>query len=427
MLLSAVIICCIVIVNAESSLNSYSLTGDNNGYDYGSTDYNNADYSSTVVANNGYLGSKDSYLNGGNFYNDRDTGYKLSNHVGSHSLINGGNQGNIGSDMASSYSKYPTNDHGSDYSGYSKTYENPDGDSYSLSNHAASNPFKGYSGFTSNVEHGFNAYSGGSVQKDSDFGQYTAGSNSNSQRIPAYSAHNKPTMLENYSEDTADSDVRAQGYHGFSGISSYSESDHIYPPYPPAGEYPFGKQKDGLYSNLKGGNKYNDIHSMSTATRYTRGNAGHSSHNHGASSLYLSSSGPSGHLSKTHGSGVYYSTGKPYKYGYKYSSRYAPNSGITYLTRERDSHYTPYGKGSGKVIIIKDSRPSYANMYSDSPYIGAPGGYRSKSSGFMSAYSSSPNFDRYGGTSSNYDDGSIIPRRFRASGGPMILQKTVYS
>ncbi|XP_032666241.1 uncharacterized protein LOC116841891 [Odontomachus brunneus] len=420
MLLNAVIICCIVVVNAEPPLNSYSLTGDNNGYDYSNVDYNNA------VANNGYLGSKDSYLSGGSFYNDRDTGHKLSNHISSHSSINDVNQASIGSDTGNSY-KYPMNDH---EGGYSKTYENPEGDSYSLSNHATSIPFRAYSSPNSNLDSNFKTYSGGSVQRDTDFGQYAAGSSSNSQRVLPYPGYNRPVMLENYAESTSDGDIRAQGYHGSSGAQSYSESDHVYPPYPPAspaGEYPFGKQKDGPYSNLKGGNKYNDIHSIPSETRYTRGNAGHAGHNHGVSSPYLSGSGPSGYLSKTYGSAVYYSAGKPYKYGYKYSSRYAPNSGVTYLTR--DSHYAPYGKGGGKVIIIKDSRPSYASLYSDEPSYIAGGGYRSKSGGFMNAagYSASPNFDGYSGGSS-YVDGPTVPRRYRASGGgPMLVQKTIYS
>lgn len=398
----------------------YSLTADNNGYS--NVDYNNA--------NNGYLGSKDSYLSGGSFYNDRDIGHKLSNHIDSHSF-NDGNQASIGSDVGNSYSKYSVNDHEGDYSGYSKTYENPDGDSYSLSNHATSVPFRAYSSSNKNVDQNFNTYSGGSAQKDSDFGQYAAGSSSNSQRIPPYPGYTRPVMLENYAEDTSDGDVRAQGYHGSSGVQSYSESDHVYPPYPPAGptgEYLFGKQKDGPYSNLKGGNKYNDIHSIPSETRYTRGNTGHAGHNHGVSSPYLSGSGPSGYLSKTYGSAVHHSAGKPYKYGYKYSSRYAPNSDVTYLMRERDSHYAPYGKGGGKIVIIKDSRPSYASVYSDEPSYIVGGGYRSKSGGFMSAagYSASPNFDGYSGGSS-YADGPTIPRRYRTSGGPMLVQKTIYS
>lgn len=394
----------------------FSLTGDNNEYDYSNT-----------VSNNGYIGSKDSYLNSEHFYNDKDVDHKLSNHIGSYSLINGGNQGSTGSDMGTSYSKYTVNDHGGDYSGYSKTYENSNSDSYSLSNHAASIAFRGYPDFSNNAEANFNTYSGGSAHKDSDFGQYAAGSNSNSQKILPYAGYAKPIMLENYSENIANSEVRAQGYHGSTNAPSYSESDHVYSPYPPVGpvgEYPFGKQKDSLYGNLKDSSKYNDIRSMPTETRYTRENMGYSGQNRGTSSPYVSGSG---YLSKMHGSGVYYSAGKPYKYGYKYMSRYAPNSGVTYLTR--DSHYIPYGKSSGKVIIIKDNRPNYASVYSDERYIGAGGGYRNKNSGFISAsgYSASPNFDGYSNTGSNYNEGPVIPRRYRASGGPMFLQKTIYS
>lgn len=398
----------------------YSLTGDNNGYDYSNADYSNADYSN-AVANNGYFGSKDSYVNSGSFYNNRDTGHKLSNHVGSHSLINGGNQGSIGSDIGNGY-KYPVNEQADDYSGYLKTYENPDSDSHSLSSHATSVPFKGYSGSNNHAETSFTAYSGGSVHKDSDFGQYAAGSSSNGQRVAPYPGYARPLMLDNYS----DSDVRAQGYHGSSGGSSISESEHAYFPYPsagPAGEYPFGKQKDGPYGSSKGGNKYNDIHSVPSETRYTRGNAGHSAHNHGTSSPYLP-----GYSSKTHGSGVYYSAGKPYKYGHKYSARHVPNSGGTYLTRERDAgHYASYGKGGAKFIIIKDGRRSYASVYPDqSAHVGGTGGgYRSKSGAFVNAAGYSANFDGYGG---NHDDvGLTIPRRYRTGGGPMLLQKTVYS
>ncbi|EFN77069.1 prisilkin-39 [Harpegnathos saltator] len=416
MLLNAVVLCCIVVVSAESPLNGYSLSGDNNGYDYSTVDYSNA------AANNGYFGSKDSYLNAASFYHDRDTGHKLSNHIGGHSPINGDSQANTGSDLGSSYSKYSASDHGADYSGYSKTYDSTDGDSYSLSNHAAPTAFRGHSGSHNNAEPSFNAYSGGSVHKEPDFGQYAAASGSSSQRLPSYPGY-RPIVLDNYPDGTAESDVRAQGYHGSSGAPSYSESDHVYPPYSPAGpasEYPFGKQKDSLYGSLKGGNKYNDIHSVPGETRYTRGNAGHSSHNHGVSSPYLSGSGPSGHLSKTHGSGVYYSAGKPYKYGYKYSSRYAPNSGVSYLSRERDSHYAPYGKGSGKVIVIKDSRPSYASVYADEPLY--MGGYRSKSGTFINAAGYSANFDGYGAGGGSYDDGPVVPRRYR----PLLMQKTIY-
>lgn len=364
-------------------------------------------------------------MSGGSFYNNRDSDHKLSNHIGSHSLINGGHQAGLGSNMGDSYSKYPVNDYEGDYSGYSKTYETPDDDSYSLSTQATSIPSRGYSSSNNKADPSFNSYSSGSFQKNSDFGQYAAGSNSNSQRIPSYPGYtSRPAvMLENYAEGTVDSETHTQGYHGASGTPSYSESDQVYPPYPsvdPAGEYLFGKQKGGPYGSLKGGNRYNNIHSMPSEMRYTRGNAGQASYNHGVSSPYLSGSGPGGYLSKAYGSSVYSSAGKPYKYGYKYLSRYAPNSGVTY-TRERDSHYaTPYyGKPGGKVIIIKDNRPSYMNLYPDEPsYMN---GYRSKSGGLMGAasYPALPNIDIY--------EGSTLPRRYRATNGPTVVQKTVYS
>lgn len=276
-----------------------------------------------------------------------------------------------------------------------------------------SSPFRGYSG--SNGESTFNTYSSGSAaqHKDTDFGQY-ASSNSNSKRIPAFPGYSRP-ILENYPEGSDHNNV--QGYHG----SSHSESDHAFSPYSPAGlEYSFGKQKDELY---KGSNKYSDTYSIPSETRYTRGNAGHAghaNHNHDLSP-YISSSGLSGYFPKTHGSAnVWYSSGKPGKYSYKYLSRYAPNT-VTYLSRERDGYYTPFNKGGGKLIIIKDTRPSYAggHMYSDEPSY-AVSGYRSRNTG----YATSSNFDGYSGNSS-YDDGPTMLRRYRNTGG-LLLQKAVY-
>ncbi|XP_012219447.1 probable ATP-dependent RNA helicase ddx17 [Linepithema humile] len=401
MLLSAVIICCVIVANAEPPLNSYSYTGDSNGYDY------------NTVTNNGYLSSKDSYQNSGNFYGAGDTSHKLSNHIGGHSLINAGNQGSIGGDVGNSYKGYSANEQGSEYGGYSNPYENSENsDSYTRT--VTSTPFRGYSGSNSG-ESTFNAYSSGpAAHKDTDFGQYASSSSSNSKRIPAFPGYPRP-ILENYPEGSDHSNV--QGYHGSSG-SSYPESDHAFSPYSPSGlEYSFGKQKDEPY---KGGNKYSDVYSIPSETRYTRGNAGHASHNHDVPP-YISSSGPSGHLLKMHGSGnVWYSSGKPGKYSYKYLSRYAPNTGVTYLSRDRDGYYTPFNKGGGKLIIIKDTRPSYAggHVYSDEPSYA--GGYRSKSAG----YATSPNFSGYSGNSS-YDDGPAMLRRYRNAGG-LLLQKAVY-
>jgi len=133
-------------------------------------------------------------------------------------------------------------------------------------------------------------------------------------------------------------------------------------------------------------------------------------------------SGSSGLSSPFKAHGIY-SSGKPSKYGYKYLSRYAPNSGVTYLSRERDGYYVPYGKNSGKIIVIKDNSPS--RVYSKEPlYAGSNINYRSKS-GFANGFSASSNFDGYTG-SSNYDDGPAILRRYRTSGSPMFVQKSIY-
>lgn len=391
----------LIVFQFKHFIAGYSYTGDSNGYDY------------NTVTNNGYLGSKDSYQNNGNFYGVGDSSQKLSNHISSHSF-NAGNQGGIGSDIGNSYKGYSANDQGSEYGGYSNNpYENSENsDSYTRSTSA---PFRGYSG--SNGESTFNAYSSGSsaTHKDTDFGQYAASSTSSSKRIPAFSGYSRP-ILENYPEGSDHSNM--QGYH--SAGSSYSESDHAYSSYSPGGlEYSFGKQKDELY---KGGNKYSDIYSIPSETRYTRGNAGHANHNHDVPS-YMSSSGSSGHFLKVHGPGnVWYSSGKPDKYSYKsYLSRYAPNTGVTYLSRERDGYYTPFSKGGGKLIIIKDTRPSYAggHVYSDEPSYA--GGYRSKSTG----YGTSPNFSGYSGSNNSYDDGPTMLRRYRNVGG-LLVQKAVY-
>lgn len=240
--------------------------------------------------------------------------------------------------------------------------------------------------------------------------------------MPAYSEYSRPA-IENYSGDSINSNV--QGYLGSSSSSTYSENDHVYPPYLPGGltsEYSFGKQKDVLY-NLKDSNKYNDIYSIPSETRFTRGNVGHVSHNHDVSP-YLSSSRPSNHFSKAHTSGIY-SIGKPNKYSYKYLSRYAPNNGATYSSRERNGYYAPYGKDSRKIIVIKDSRPSYTGrIYSDEPsYAGSNGSYRSKSGTFMNSYSAS-NVDPYSGSSSNYNENPTVSRRYRI-GGPMLVKRAI--
>ncbi|XP_011162703.2 prisilkin-39 [Solenopsis invicta] len=411
MLLSAVVICCMIVANAESPLNGYSFTGtDGNAYDYGNT-----------VTSNGYLGSKDSYQNGGSFYGAGDANQKLSNYVGSHSLINGGNQaGTGGSDVGNSYNGYSAN--GNEYAGYSNTYEKSVSESYTTPARATSIPHRGYIG-SNNAESTFNAYSSDLVNKDPDFGQYAASSSSSSssssKRIPAYPGYLRPTRVsDNYPE--ASTDIGVQGYRGPSGSSSYSESDHAYAPYSQSGltsEYLFGKQKNDPL-NLKGGNKYSGVYSIPSETRFTRGNSGHVSYNRDVPSFM---SGLISHISKTHG---IHSSVKPSKYGSKYLSRYAPNNDVTYLSRDRDGYYMPYSKGGGKVIVIKNNSPSYANrVYSDEPlYASSIGGYRSKS-GFATSYSASP-FDGYTGSSS-YDDGPAIIRRYRS--GPMLVQRPIYA
>lgn len=398
----------------------YSLTGDNNGYDY-----------SNGVNNNGYLGSRDNYQNDENFYGATgDVSNKLSSHIGSHLLINGDNQGGVGSDAGNGYDKYSANDHGSEYAGYYKGYENPDGgDSYNAAAHSASSAqFGGYSGSNNNGESTFNAYSSGSTHKDSDFGQYAAGGSGNNQRLPlSYLGYLRLAALENYPETTADSDVQRYQQQGSSGAPSYADSNRAYPPYSPNDSTnEFGKQKNQLY-NLKGGNKYRDIYSaIPTEMRYTRGHA--TSHTRDATP-YLPGPASSTHLSKTYGSNVY-SSGKPYKYGYKYLSRYGPNSGATYSSRERDGHYASYNKGNGKIVLMKDGKLNYfagGPFYADEPlYAGGSAGYRSKSGGYTSAGGLSNNYDRYSGAGNNYDDGLVMLRRYRTNGGHMIMQRAAY-
>ncbi|EZA57814.1 hypothetical protein X777_00916 [Ooceraea biroi] len=392
-----------VFLSKHHSIVGYStFTGDSNVYDY-----------SNSVTNTGYLGSKDGYQNIESFYGagDAANNHKLSNHISSHSLINAANQGNIGGDAENNYNGYSANNHGSEYAGYSNTYENSDRDTYVLSTRATPTSFRGYSGHSNNEEPAFNAYSSGSVRQDSNFAQYSG----DNKRIPAYSRYSKP-VLENYPEDSADSD--AQGYHDSSDSPGYSDGDQsTYPRYSPGGpigEYSFGKQKGGPYG-FKDRNKYGDAHSAASEMRYTRGNAGRVSHNRDVSS-HLSDSRPSGQFFNAQG----VSSGKPNKYSYKYLSRYTPNSGVSYLLRERDAYYAPYGKGNGKILIIKESRPSHA--HSESSY-GDNGGYRGKNGG----YATLSNFDRYGGSSNNYDDGPTMPRRYRYAVGPMVIQRTVYS
>jgi len=324
--------------------------------------------------------------------------------------------------VGSNYNGYSANDHGGEYAGYSNTYENSDRNTYSLPTRATPTSFRGYSDRNNKLNLAFNsAYSSGIPQQDSDFGQYKS---NNNKRIPAYSGYSNP--LEHYAEDSANSD--SQGYRDSSDSASYSESDQVYPPYSssePTSEYSFGKQKGGPYNNFnKGHNKYSDVYQTASETRYTRGNAAHINHNRDVPS-YLPDSRTNGQFLKAHSvSSAYEASGKPNKYSYKYISRYAPNSGLTYLSRERDTYYAPYGKGSGKIIIIKEKRPSHA--YSEPSYTDN-NGYRGKNGGFMGGYSTLSNFDGYTSGSSNYNDGANVHRRYRYAGGPMILQKTVYS
>lgn len=401
----------------------HSYTGDSNGYDYSNTG-----------TNNGYLGSKDSYQNGGNFYAGGN--HEVSNYVGNghSSLINSENQGNIEGDSYSGYSS--SNNHESEYAGYSNTYENSNSDSYILSTRATPTSFRGYSN-NNNGDSAFKAYSSdSSIYKDSDFGnQYaTSSSTVNNKRTPYSAGYSRPTMLKNYQKGSVSEGL--QGYHDSSDVSSYSENDHVYSSYLPdnlAGEHSFGRQRDGPYG-LKSGGKYNDVYPMLSETRYTRGNtgnignAGHMSYNHDISSY---ASRPNNYFSKT--PGAYFSSGKPSKYyGYsKYLSRHAPNSGMTYyLSRDRDDYYAPssYGKGGGKVIIIKNNRPGYdgGHVYSDEPSLYS-GSYRSKSGGLMTGYSASPTFDGYNAGSDGYDDSRTLTRRYRNSGGPLLVQRSIYS
>jgi len=326
--------------------------------------------------------------------------------------------------VGSNYNGYSANDYGSEYAGYSNTYENSNRNTYSLPTRATPTSFRGYSDYNNKLNLAFNAYSSGIAQQDSDFDQYKS---NNKKRRPAYSGYSNSAVLEHYAEDSTDSD--SQGYHDSSDSASYSENDQVYSPYSSGestSEYSFGKQKGGPYNNFnKGHNKYSDVHPTASETRYTRGNAVHVNHNRDVPS-YLSDSRANGQqILKAHGmSSAYAASGKPSKY--RYNSRYAPNSGLAYLSRERDAYYAPYGKGSGKIIIIKEKRPSHA--YTSEPsYADNNAGYRSKNGGFMDAYSTLSNFDGYGGSNGNYNDGMNVPRRYRYAGGPMILQKTVYS
>ncbi|XP_017763043.1 PREDICTED: uncharacterized protein LOC108552873 [Eufriesea mexicana] len=353
-----------------------------------------------------------------------------------HSLTNSKSQENLEESLrSSSYSGFSPSSHSTSFSSYSGGSRDNFASSPYFVNNAAQSNYDSYSSGSSNGDSTFDAYNQGSDQVGSDFNQFTA----NKHKNPSYTrfSDNLPgaSSTGSYPELGTESSFRGE-YSGDSLRSHMSHNaafmdgaDHSLnreasnPFNSPNNDYSYGKPKDTLYGGGVGGsNKFmSDAYSLQPETRYVRGNHGNMGRDY--TSMFLSNSGNTP-FSNVRGSIGVYGSGKINKYN-KYLGDYASSAGLNYLSKEQDADYLfgNYGKGSGKLTLIKDGRPG---GYSSQTYLGGPsyvskivGGYKSKPS-YMSSYpSSSPvGYSSVSGShnsfSNSYADGPLL-RRYRSS------------
>lgn len=371
--------------------------------------------------------SKDGHRENTDFYGGGNSG---------HSLTAGRSQGNLEESLRqSSFGGFSPSSHHSTFQAYSGSTRENLGTSPYFMNDAAQSSFESYMN-GNNGDTNFEGYTQGTDQAGSDFGQFS-------------SSKHKGSMFTRYSDNLPGasnvgsfSDVvpESSSFREFSGDAfkghlsgGYMEGDQAYNKEPSlfggsAGDYSFGKHKEGTFGT-GGSNKYmNDVFSPHSDTRYVRGNHGGMSREYG--SPVYSSNPASSHYSSLRGSSSLYSPGKYSKYN-KYSGDYVPNAGLNYLSKDQDADYLlgNYGKG-GKITAFKESRPS---SYNGQAYLGGPSymnkSYKSKPS-FVSysnsppiGYSSMPSLHSSG---SSYADVPML-RRYRSSSGHVPGHSSIYS
>ncbi|CAK9800847.1 hypothetical protein ANTQUA_LOCUS2595 [Anthophora quadrimaculata] len=413
---SSVILGCILLVRAESPVSSYSITGDNNGFEY----------SSNVISGGAYMPGKEGHRENTDFYTVGS---------GGHAVSNGRSQGNLEESLRStSYSGFSPSSHNSAFSTYSTASR--DGLATSPYYNTAQSNYDSYTSSSNNGDTSFEAYTQGSDQAGSDFSQFSTTKTKSPTYIRYTDNLSGATNTGSYPELSTDTSSYRGEYTGdsFRGQATHTagfvdSGDQTYNREPsnlfnsPSNDYSYGKHKDGSYG-VAGSTKFmNDVYSLHPETRYVRGSHGGMAHNYGSSMLLSNSA--SSPFSNIRATPSPYGSGKFSKYN-KYLGEYGPTASLNYLTKEQDVDYllSQYGKGSGKLGSIKESRPS---SYSGQPYVGGPsylskivGGYKSKPS-FISTY---PNSSPVGYTSmanlhssfsgNSYNDGPLL-RRYRSS------------
>ncbi|XP_076681766.1 uncharacterized protein LOC143375948 [Andrena cerasifolii] len=430
--LSAVILGCISLARGDPPVTTaYSITGDNNGYEFNSN-----------VINGAYMAGKEGHRESTDFYAAGNSG---------HSLASGRSQGNLEESLrSSSYSGFSPSSHNGGFQAYAGSTRESLAASPYFMNDAAQSSFEGFTSSNSNGDSGFEGFAHGADQAGSEFSQF-----SNSK--PKSSGYMRyADNLPGASSAGSFSDLAPEGsFREFSGdifkghvSDAYMEGDQAFSREPsslfnsPGSDYPYRKHKEAAFA-AGGSNKYTpDVYSVHPDTRYVRGNHGNLGRDY-ASPVYLPSSASS-HLSSIRGGSGPYASGKFSKYN-KYLGDYTSNGGLNYVSKDQDVDYAlgNYGKG-GKVVALKDSRPSSSyGSQAYQTYLGGPSylnkmsaSHKSKPSyvsypsssamGYppMSSLHSSYSGNSYSGNS--YADGPML-RRYRSSSGYIPSHSSMYS
>ncbi|XP_012141259.1 uncharacterized protein LOC105662546 isoform X2 [Megachile rotundata] len=396
--LSAVILGCILLARAEPAATN------NNGYEYNSN-----------LLNGAYMASKEGHRENVDYYTGGSNGQ---------SLTTSRNQGNLEESLrSSSYNAFSPSSHNAGYSEYSSNARDSLASSPYLVSNPAQSTFETYTSSSGNGDSTFETYTQGTDQAGSDYAQFAS-----KPKTSAYmrfgdnlsGASSTAAYSELGAEAPSFKEYSGDAFRGHTSQREYMDGDQVFSREPSnsfrgSTDYPYGKQKDSMFG-IGGGSKFmNDMHPFHSETRYVRGN-------HGAmgSHVYLSSS-PSSPF--TRGSAGPYSSGKYSKYN-KYMGEYTPSGSLNYLSKEPDVDYLlgNYGKGGGKLVPFKETRPSYGSQ----AYLPGPsylskiiGNYKSKpsfmsySSGSPAGYSPMSNLHSSLGGSS-YADSPLL-RRYRSS------------
>ncbi|XP_076231255.1 uncharacterized protein LOC143177276 [Calliopsis andreniformis] len=388
--LSAVVLGCILLTHAEPPVNRYSMTGDNNGYEFNNN-----------VISGSYLSGKDSHSQ--NSFN----GFSPSSHHSTFQAYSGGVRDNFGT------SPYFMND-------------------------PAQSSFESYMN-SNNGDTSFEGYTQSTDQAGSDFSQFSSNKHKNSMFTKYSDSLPGASSVGSFSDIVPESSsFREFSGDAFKGHLSggYIEGDQAYNREPSvfsgsANDYSFGKHKESIFGSGSSNKYVNDMFSPHSDTRYMRGSHGSMGRDYG-SPIYLTNSASS-HLSNLRGSSGLYSPGK-YSKSNKYSADYTPSTGLNYLSKDQDTDYLigAYGKG-GKIAGLKDSRPS---SYSSQAYVGGPSytnkipaSYKSKLN--IMNYSNSPpigypSMSSLHSSANSYADGPML-RRYRSSSGYVPGHSSIYS